>query len=134
MSLIFKDVVGKEDKYSVTNDGRVWSKISNKFLKPFKQKNGYLTLYLGAGVKNKKEVHRLVFEAFYRRLLPNEQAHHINQNQNDNRPQNLVAKDASEHASYHNSKRIRTEQSNRKRSEKLKGRTPWNKGLKLKNL
>ena len=62
--------------YAVTNDGRVWSKISKKFLNSFMDKDGYLRVSLG-GKQQNVGIHKIVFEAFYRRLLPNEIVHHL---------------------------------------------------------
>ena len=95
---LLKDVVN-EPNYQVTSDGRVWSKRNKKFLKLQNDGRGYVLVSLGQ--KNSKSVHRLVFEAFYRRLLPNEDVHHINQIRDDNRVENLVAKDGAEHNSFH---------------------------------
>ena len=41
---VWKDVVGFEDKYLVSNIGRVYSKITKKILKQNLHVNGYFTL------------------------------------------------------------------------------------------
>ena len=51
-------------------------------------------------------VHRLVFEAFYRRLLPNEDCHHINSIRDCNLSTNLVARIESIHVAEHNKSRV----------------------------
>lgn len=84
-----KDIKGFED-YQITDDGRVWSKITNRWLKPSKDGFGYLKVLL---VKNKipitKKIHRLIAEAF----LPNpdnkSEIDHINGDNQDNRICNL---------------------------------------------
>ena len=38
------DVVGYEDLFRVTEDGRLWSKRTQKFLKQTKLKTGYMTV------------------------------------------------------------------------------------------
>lgn len=86
--------------YQVTEDGRVWSKKRKIWLKLMVDRDGYLRVNLGDKLRD-IAVHRIVFEAFYRRLQPNEHAHHINQIRNDNRAINIVAKDSSEHNRIH---------------------------------
>ena len=60
---IFRDIIGNSN-YQITNDGKVWSKIKQKFLKTYIDKRGYE--YVDLGYKNTKSVHRLVFETFYK--------------------------------------------------------------------
>ncbi len=57
-----------EGLYSVTKDGKVFSHIKNKHLKPFVEAHGYLqvTLYKDM-VGSKIRVHRLVAEAYCRK-------------------------------------------------------------------
>lgn len=56
---------GIKTKYEIYDDGRVYSKHQNKFLKPYKTASGYLNvdLYI-EGIRYKKEVHQLVAEMF----------------------------------------------------------------------
>lgn len=58
---VWKDVVGYEGKYQVSNSGRVASVRKEIILKPLINK-GYEYLQLGRGVN--KAVHRLVMESF----------------------------------------------------------------------
>lgn len=74
-----KDMVGYEDRYSITEDGRVWSKLSKKFLSLHKTDKGYLTFATKIGGRNGTykcfKVHRLVAEAY----IPNpENKPHVN--------------------------------------------------------
>lgn len=57
------------ERYQITDDGRVWSKISNKWLVPKETCDGYLRVGLCNGKDPAKQmlIHRLVAEAF----LPN---------------------------------------------------------------
>lgn len=86
--------------YQVTEDGKVWSKRTKKWLKPLVDKDGYFRVNLGYG--NLVGIHRLVFEAFYRRLLPNEIVHHLSGVKNQNTITNLVAWDRARHSQEHN--------------------------------
>lgn len=62
---VWKDVVGFEDYYQVSNMGRVFSKRSNKILKPSLSKTGYLFIYTTFGDKRVNlRIHRHVAEAF----------------------------------------------------------------------
>lgn len=58
------DIDGFET-YQITDDGRVWSKLTNKWLKPSITKGGYklVSLYKDSKVYYKK-IHRLVAKAF----------------------------------------------------------------------
>lgn len=64
----WKDVVGYEDYFKISNQGRVWSKRTNKILKLLKSKNGYMILSSTIGGRGGKyiclRVHRMVAEAF----------------------------------------------------------------------
>lgn len=53
----------RDSKYFITEDGKVWSSITNRFLKPFKTKTGYFALKLGANSKA-FSIHRLVAEIY----------------------------------------------------------------------
>lgn len=53
---VWKDVVGFEDKYLVSNLGRVYSKITKKILKQNLHVNGYFTLATKIGGRNGKAV------------------------------------------------------------------------------
>lgn len=65
MKEILKDIEGYEGLYQISNLGNVKSLISNKILKPKKDKDGYLmvNLYKQGKVKTYK-IHRLVTQAF----------------------------------------------------------------------
>lgn len=67
MEEIWKDVVGYEDYYEVSNLGQVRNKKTKYILSQYVANNGYMSLRLGKCNKDKKTlmlVHRLVAEAF----------------------------------------------------------------------
>lgn len=98
----FRDIPGTNGLYKATNDCRIWSEVQHRFLKQRTDKCGYKHVDIKKnGVRMPYRVNRLVFEAFYRQLQPNEEAHHINQIRDDNRPINLVAKDKVVHVTMH---------------------------------
>lgn len=85
-----KDIRNYENMYAVTEDGRVWSYKSNKFLKQTLLNRGYLQVELyNNGVGKKFLIHRLVAEAY----LPNPdnlpQVNHKDENRQNNSVENL---------------------------------------------
>ena len=80
-----KDIKGFENKYTIFDDGRVYSKITKKFLKPHLN-NGYLTVELGS---KEYKIHRLLAIAF----IPNPNnynvVHHRDENKLNNSLDNL---------------------------------------------
>ena len=85
-----KDIRNYENMYAVTEDGRVWSYKSNKFLKQTLLNRGYLQVELyNNGVGKKFLIHRLVAEAY----LPNPdnlpQVNHKDENKQNNSVENL---------------------------------------------
>lgn len=95
MEEIWKDVVGYEGLYQVSNLGRVKSFPRNNFkygriLKPFIDKNGYQSVSL---CKNNnishKRVYRLVALHFVDNPLNKNEVDHINGVRNDDRASNL---------------------------------------------
>lgn len=136
--------------YKFSNLGRVWSEYQNRFLKGYVNKYGYLMIK----IKNKdgeskgRYVHRLVFEAFYRRPQKNEEVHHLDKCKLNCSTTNLVAWDEKRHKEYHyqdeetQTKKSRnaskalkgrkmSEETKKKMSLARKGKTPWNKGVKM---
>lgn len=84
-----KAIKGHEN-YLIDEAGNIFSKKSNKFLKPYKQKNGYLKNSLCEnGVNKYFYVHRLVAESF----IPNpenwQEVDHIDRNPQNNNVFNL---------------------------------------------
>ena len=83
---------GQPTNYSITEDGKVFSHTSNKFLKGSVNKNGYVvyTLRLPNRQVKKKLAHRLVMETFSPNLKSKElEVNHKNGIKTDNRLENL---------------------------------------------
>jgi len=74
------------NNYSISNNGCVWSKRNQRWLKPTKGNHGYYTVNLGGGVKS---VHRLVLETFVGPCPEGKETRHLNSNKADNRLENL---------------------------------------------
>ena len=121
-----KPIEGKED-YLITINGAVWSRISKKWLHSFKNSNGHLCVSLDSSPYS---IHVLVFKTFKRPLKKGEVVHHLNEDKTDNRLQNLDVMTRSKHAQLHHTGKKQSYQTRQKRSNALKGRIPWNKGIK----
>lgn len=105
MEEIWKDVVGWEGSYMVSNLGRVrsldrcvkgrlkyWKNIKGRILVLRYDKDGYLTVHLRDCDNNKSKlckVHRLVAEAFIPKIKGKDNIDHINSIRDDNRVENL---------------------------------------------
>ena len=114
MSEEWRDVVGYEGLYQVSDQGRVKSLERNiphwrggeqirkeRILKPTPIKDGYLIVDLCAGGKRKRFlVHRLVCEAFHGNPEGKPQVNHINEDKADNRAANLEWCTAKENINY----------------------------------
>ena len=77
--------------YLIYSNGKIYSYYTNKFIRPSKDKKGYLRicLYDDNGVKKTHKVHRLVAEAFLNNFHETLSVNHINYNRADNRIENL---------------------------------------------
>lgn len=85
-----KDIIGYEGKYAITEDGKVWSYQSKRFLATSTHRNGYLKVSLWKDNKQKTFfIHRLVAEAF----IPNPnnlpQVNHKDEDKTNNNIWNL---------------------------------------------
>lgn len=92
---VWKDVVGYEGKYQVSNQGNVKSlfwhrKKEERLLKLDRDRRGYVTCFLYEdGIRKQFSVHRVVAMAFIPNLDNKSQVNHINGNKADNRVENL---------------------------------------------
>ena len=115
MNEVWKDVVGYEGKYQVSNLGNVRSLDRyyphnkggqrlqpGKVLKPDVTHRGYATVILYKDAKiSRKEIHTLVATAFLGKRPAKCHAHHKNHNKLDNRAANLTYINGGEHARHH---------------------------------
>ncbi len=63
----WKPVAGYEGRYDVSDQGRVWSRLTDRILRPGPNSQGYLTVTLLNGGRHTKKtccVHHLVMAAF----------------------------------------------------------------------
>lgn len=88
---IFKDIPGLEGRYSVSNRGRVYSRISKKFLKPKVHRNGYLhlILYRPDGTWKDEYIHRLVAKVFCEKKEGCNVVNHLDGDKQNNNASNL---------------------------------------------
>ena len=87
---VFKDIKGYPN-YQVSNLGRIWSKISQKYMKSQKDACGYLRIQLRAinGKVKTEKIHRLVAITFIDNPNNLPEVNHINHIRDDNRVDNL---------------------------------------------
>lgn len=104
---IWKNVNGFEERYKISNMGRVKSLMDSnnnkreKILKQYLDKNGYLRLLFSKNGKLKNfSVHRLVAEAFIQNPNNYCQVNHKNEDKTDNRVNNLEFCDAKYNTNY----------------------------------
>ena len=121
MKIIWKQIKDYQN-YEVSNFGEVRNKYTHHIIAQSLDGSGHLKVMLYKKGKKYIDVHKLVFEAFYRKLLPNEVVHHISQVKTQNISTNLVAWDKTYHRQFHASKYKATQQTKRKQSLALKGR------------
>ena len=124
MEEIWKDVVGYEGIYKVSNFGNVYSIKNKKRLKPYKNSCNYkrVNLWLNGRGEN-AVIHRLVAKAFIPNPLNLPQVNHKDENKANNYVDNLEWCTASYNCNY--GTRIE------RFSKKLKGRISPMKGKKF---
>ena len=99
--VLIKSVVGYEGLYSVTSDGRIYSHITHKFLKPNITKCGYATVQLFKDRIGKRlSIHRLVARAYIPNPLNKEQVNHKDENKLNNCVSNLEWNTPKENMNY----------------------------------
>lgn len=110
---IWKDCKGYEGKYQVSNQGRVWSVKSQKYLKPWLNSNGYWAVQLMApnGKRKDELVHRLVALAFIENPNNLPQVNHKDENKQNCNADNLEWCDAKYNLNY-GTRSLRASQSN----------------------
>lgn len=87
---VWKDVLGYEGLYEVSNLGKVKSIKNNKILADRKDNHGYFQVQLyKKGVGKSHKVHRLVLNSFSENKLKNLQVNHIDENKTNNNISNL---------------------------------------------
>jgi hypothetical protein len=99
---IWKDVLGYEGIYQVSNLGRVKSfkRCKEKILKPYKDTAGYLMVDLNKNKRITLSVHRLIATTFLG--ISDLQVNHINGIKTDNKLENLEFVCARENSSHRN--------------------------------
>ena len=89
---IWKAIPGYEGLYEVSDQGRVLSKRTNRFLKPNIMTHGYVCVHLYSGGKQTravKTIHKLVAQAFVTNPHNCCEVNHKNFLRRDNRAENL---------------------------------------------
>ena len=86
-----QDICGYEGLYAVSTDGQVWSYRKQRFMKPDKEIDGYLRVYLINKDKQGKfhKVHRLIAQTFLPNPENKPQVNHKDENPANNAVDNL---------------------------------------------
>jgi len=88
--IITKPIKGWEDRYSITNDGKVYSYISGRYLYKGYDKDGYELVTLSRNNYHRTyRIHRLVAETFIDNPDNKEEVNHIDFNKKNNWFENL---------------------------------------------
>lgn len=103
-TLIFISEIKHNKNYEIYSDGRVYSKRTEKFLKP-SYKNGYLCISLFPENKTYL-IHRLVAQEFIENPENKTYVNHIDENKQNNNYQNLEWSTPKENSMYSNSKEV----------------------------
>lgn len=107
MKEIWKEILGYEGLYEVSNLGKVRNMKTGRILKPRKNTRGYLYLNLyKKGTRKTAKVHRLVSQAFLPNLTNLPQVNHKDENKTNNCVDNLEWCTAQYNSTYSNSKPI----------------------------
>ena len=87
---IFKDIKGYPG-YQISNKGRLWSTKTNRYLNPFVNNRGYLTINIKAanGKRKGELIHRLVALAFIDNPNGYPEVNHIDEDKKNNDVSNL---------------------------------------------
>lgn len=117
--LEWRSVKGYEERYLVSNTGLIYSKLSNKVLKPNKMANGYLSVELFNKGKSKRVlIHRIVAEAFIDNPENLPIVNHKDENKSNNSVDNLEWFTQKYNANYGNA--LLKKKQNFKASEKMR--------------
>lgn len=81
---------GMETKYIISDDGRIYSQITNRYLKPFKNRRGYCLVDINVdGKRYTRQLHRLVALTFIDNPNSLETVNHKDGNKENNAVSNL---------------------------------------------
>ena len=120
---VWKDVVGYEGYYEVSNIGNVRNSLTGHILSPGLSQGYYYVVLCRHGNRCNKQVNRLVAEAFIDNPENYPIVHHKNEIKTDNFVDNLQWCTYSYNNTYGDA--------SLHRSESLKGHSAWNKGKKM---
>lgn len=122
---VWRDVVHYENEYTISNYGRLFSKITNQIKRPSMKENGYLsTVLYKNGRAHNEYIHRLVALAFVPNPSGLPQVNHKDENKQNNFATNLEWCDATYNNNY-GSARIRSSKTRRENGTDAKASERW---------
>jgi hypothetical protein len=117
---VWKDIAGYEGCYEVSDLGRVRNVRTNRVLSPGISQGYYYVVLCKHGERHNKQVNRLVAEAFIENPYGYPIVNHKDEIKTNNTVGNLEWCTHAYNNTYNDAAK--------RRGERLKGYTPWNKG------
>ncbi len=97
----WRDIVGYEGIYAISNKGRVKNVTTGRILSPQDNGKGYFKIALSKGQSERKHyIHRLIAEAFIPNPLGKKEVNHIDSNPSNNTISNLEWVSSSENTKH----------------------------------
>ncbi|MBE6993392.1 MAG: hypothetical protein E7423_01920 [Ruminococcaceae bacterium] len=95
------EIKGTDGRYEISSYGRVWSNISRKILRSYVNSAGYVLITFPInGEKKRRQVHKLVADAFIPNPENKPQINHIDADRTNNHVENLEWCTASENTRH----------------------------------
>ena len=106
----------EDTNYAVSNLGRARNNKTGEILKGGFDSSGHRIIWLTGN--KQRSIHKLVFEAFYRKVIKGEIIHHLDEDKLNNNSTNLVAWSNARHSQYHHQNGLNISQQTKQRLAK----------------
>ena len=129
------DVPGFEGRYAVSPCGKVWSYHTKKWMSPYKNNRGYLSVGIDGKTVN---VHRLIAECFCEKGEGKDQVNHIDGNKSNNSASNLEWVTCSENHRHAFDSKLRVNSEKQRAAAKDQGiknrQFSWDDVIKIRSM